>query len=129
MALPICSRLLLVVVTCAVSSLVSAQGRRATPGYTVAFKSFAPNNTDIFIADGDGSHARPLLPDGSLDYNATFSSDGRWIVFTSHRSGSADIYRAHPDGSALKRLTNDPAFDDQGVLSPNGKSLAFVSGR
>jgi len=99
------------------------------PAYTIAFKSFAPNNADIFIADADGTHARPLAPDPALDYDASFSFDGRWIVFTSHRRGQADIYRVRPDGTGLERLTDDPAFDDQGTLSPDGKSLAFVSSR
>src|SRR6478609_958295 len=74
-----------------------AESRPAAPTYTIAFKSFAPNNTDIFIADADGHHARPLAPDPALDYNASFSPDGRWIVFTSHRSGPARIYRVSVD--------------------------------
>jgi TolB protein len=102
---------------------------RTAPQYAIAFASFAPLNSDIFIAAGDGSNAKPLMPNAALDYNASFSSDGSWIVFTSERNGSADIYRVHPDGSGLKRLTDDPAFDDQGALSPDGKSLAFVSTR
>src|SRR5512133_795049 len=74
----------------------------AAPKYTIAFKSFAPNNTDIFVADGNGGHARPLLPSTALDYDASFSADGKWVVFTSHRSGTAKIYRVHPDGSGLE---------------------------
>ena len=97
--------------------------------YTVAFASVAPLNTDIFIAAGDGRDARPLLAHPDLDYNASFSPDGRSIVFTSTRNGSADIYRVGIDGASLQRLTDDPAFDDQGVLSPDGRSLAFVSSR
>src|SRR4051812_18830341 len=104
-----------------------AESGPAAPTYRIAFKSFAPNNTDIFIADGDGHHVRPLAPDTALDYNASFSSDGRWIVFTSHRSGPARIYRVHPDGSSVEPLTDGSAFADQGVLSPDGKTLAFVS--
>src|SRR6266850_5192970 len=111
------------------SALVGAQSGQSKPRYTIAFKSFAPNNTDIFLADQDGNHERPLLPNVALDYDASFSPDGQWVVFTSHRSGFADIYRVHRDGSAFERLTNDRAFDDQGVLSPDGKSLAFVSSR
>jgi Tol biopolymer transport system component len=72
---------------------------------------------------------KTAAPHPNLDYNASFSSDGRWIVFTSTRNGSADIYRVHPDGSGLARLTDNPAFDDQGALSPNGRTLAFVSSR
>ena len=70
-----------------------------------------------------------LVPDSSLDYNASYSADGRWIIFTSHRSGPAKIYRVHPDGLGLERLTDGPAFDDQAALSPDGKTLAFVSSR
>jgi len=106
-------------------------GTRTAPDqrYGIAFASFAPLNTDIFVAASDGSDPKPLLPHPDLDYNASFSADGRWIVFTSMRNGSADIYRVHTDGSGLERLTNDPAFDDQGALSPDGRSLAFVSSR
>ena len=105
-----------------------AEAQEPRSQYTVAFKSFAPNNTDVFIGDRDGPW-RPIVPDPTLDYNASFSADGRWIVWTSHRSGSADIYRAHPDGSGLERLTDAPGFEDQGALSPDGRSLAFVSSR
>ena len=97
--------------------------------YTIAFKSFAPNNSDIFLADEDGGHIHPLVPDPALDYNASFAADGRWVVFTSHRAGSAAIWRVHPDGSGLQRLTDDPAFADQASLSPDGTLLAFVSTR
>jgi len=97
--------------------------------YTIAFRSFPPFNTDIFVAAADGSGTRALVPDRGLDYNASFSRNGEWIVFTSDRSGSADVYRVHPDGTGLERLTSHPAFDDQGALSPDGALLAFVSTR
>src|SRR5262245_3102041 len=60
----------------------------------IAYASFAPLNTDLFVANADGSGIRPLLSDPANDYNASFSADGRWIVFTSERNGSADLYRA-----------------------------------
>jgi len=69
----------------------------AVPPYQIAFASFAPLDTDLFLADGDGSHARPFLANPSLDSNASFSHDGRWVIFTSRRDGSSDIYRAHVD--------------------------------
>lgn len=111
------------------ASISVAQTDAARAAYTIAFKSFAPNNSDIFIANRDGSQIRPLAPSPALEYNASFSADGRWIVFTSHRAGSGDIYRVHPDGSRLERLTDDSGFEDQAALSTDGKSLAFVSTR
>jgi len=101
----------------------------AEPSYTIAFASFGPRNTDLFVADADGKNPKPLVPHADNDYNASFAPDGRWIVFTSHRNGSADIYRVHPDGTGLERLTDDPAFDDQAALSPDGRQLVFVSNR
>ena len=99
------------------------------PQYTIAFASFAPLNSDLFIADADGSNPRALVPHADLDANASFSPDGAWIVFSSRRAGSSDIYRVHPDGSGLEALVADPAFDDQATLSPDGKVLGFVSTR
>jgi len=101
----------------------------AKPTYQLAFASFGPLNTDIFIADADGNNAKALLPDSGLDYNASFSQDGKWVIFTSDRKGSADIYRVHPDGTGLEQLTDDPSFDDQAVFSPDGEKIAFVSSR
>ncbi|HEY5756626.1 MAG TPA: hypothetical protein VIU34_12435, partial [Steroidobacter sp.] len=34
---------------------------QATETYTLSFASFAPMNTDVFIADGNGNNARPLF--------------------------------------------------------------------
>jgi len=84
---------------------------------------------NLYLSGPDGSNERPLLAGPGSNYNASFSSNGRWIVFTSERYGSADVLRVHPDGSGLERLTDSPAFDDQGALSPDGRTLAFVSTR
>jgi TolB protein len=93
------------------------------------FTRIGPAQTGLFVANADGTGERPLLPANGLDYNPSFSADGKWVVFTSERAGSADIYRVHADGSGLERLTDDPAFDDQAALSPEGSELAFVSSR
>jgi Tol biopolymer transport system component len=97
--------------------------------YMIAFASFGPIRPTIFVANGEGEDAKPLLAAPNVDYNASLSRDGTWVVFTSTRGGSADIYRVHSDGSGLEPLTNGPAFDDQAVLSPDDRSLAFVSTR
>ena len=105
-----------------------AQSPTGTP-YTVAYASFGPLDSAIYVADADGRHERLLLSGSVLDMNPSFSADGRSVLFTSRRHGSADIYRAGIDGSGLERLTNDPAFDDQAVISPDGRRVAFVSSR
>jgi TolB protein len=86
-------------------------------------------HSQLFIANGDGTGERTLLPLTGMDYSPSISPDGKWVIFTSERDGSADIYRIRLDGSGVERLTDDPAYDDQAVLSPDGKTLAFVSSR
>ena len=95
----------------------------------IVFSRLAPEHMGLFAADANGEHERPLLPAMGLDYNASFSADGKWVIFTSERGGSADIYRMHTDGSGIERLTDSPSYDDQAALSPDGRTLAFVSTR
>src|SRR3954454_21695589 len=95
----------------------------------ILLNRLGPTSSVLFIANGDGTGERKLLPTSAMDYSPSFSRDGQWIVFTSERSGSADIYRVRVDGSGLERLTDDSAFDDQAALSPDGTRLAFVSTR
>src|SRR5688572_29980482 len=96
---------------------------------TVAYASFGPLNTTIYVANADGSDERMVISGSVLDMNPSFAPDGRSILFTSRRHGSADIYRVNTDGSHLERLTEHPAFDDQAVMSPDGRRVAFVSSR
>src|SRR5215469_3453126 len=111
---------LTLLLVCAVTPVLSAKER-------ILVHRIGPSDSTLFIAKADGSDEHPLLPSSGLDYNASFSADGKWIVFTSERGGSADIYRVHPDGSGLEQLTDDPAYDDQPALSPDGQQLAPVS--
>ena len=114
----------MVCISAGLATLLAAEGP-----YTIAYATFAPLNTAIFIANGDGSHERMLLPDARFDSNPSFSPDGRWVLFSSRRHGSVDIYRVRVDGTHLERLTDDVAFDDQPVMSPDGRHVAFVSSR
>jgi Tol biopolymer transport system component len=95
----------------------------------LVFSRFGPTKIGLFLAANDGQNERPLFPANGLDYNPSFSADGKWIVFTSERGGSADVYRMRPDGSGLEKLTDGPSYDDQATLSPDGRMLAFVSTR
>jgi Tol biopolymer transport system component len=90
-----------------------------------------PSNSELYVANADGTGEHKLLAVSGFDYHASYSYDGKWIVFTSEGSGygQADIYRIRPDRMGLEQLTDDPALDDQGVLSPDDTQVAFVSTR
>ena len=88
-----------------------------------------PGQIGLFIANADGSGERPLLAVRDMDYDASFSPDGRSIVFTSEREGSADLFRVNVDGTGVERLTDSPAYDDQAAFSPDGARVVFVTTR
>lgn len=104
-------------------------GVMAEGPYTIAFASFAPLNTAIFVADGDGGHERRLVTDAAMDVNPAFSPDGRWVFFGSRRHGSVDLHRVRIDGTGLERLTDYDGYDDQPAVAPDGRRVAFVSTR
>lgn len=56
-----------------VSGQQETRGRE--PVYSIAFASFAALNIDIFIADADGSNAKPLIAHPNLDYTPSFSPE------------------------------------------------------
>ena len=99
----------------------------AAPPHRMTFARIGPAQTQLFIANGDGSGERALLPPG-LDYSPSLGTGG-WVIFTSERAGAADLYRVRLDGSGLERLTDHPAYDDQAAPSPDGQTIAFVSTR
>ena len=108
-------------------------GATAAPAREVMLMNrISPSSMTLFIANADGSGEHRLLPDSTgMDYDPSFTADGKWIVFTSERdsdgSGQADLWRVHPDGTGLERLTDAPSMEDAGALSPDGRTLAYVS--
>jgi TolB protein len=117
------------VIAIVVVSAVVAAAPSSAPRHRVLFSRLGPVQTGLFVAAGDGSGERALLPATGLDYSPSLSADAQWVVFTSERNGSADIYRVRLDGTGLERLTDDPSYDDQASFAPDGKTIAFVSSR
>jgi len=76
-----------VIIGLAICARLLAQTAPRAGQYGIAYASFAPLNGEVFVADADGSHARPLSPDPGWDANASFSMDGQWVAFTSNRQG------------------------------------------
>ena len=114
------------------SALAVASAAQAAPKGVMLMNRIGPSKMELYVANADGTGEHRLLPNSKfLDYDPSFSPDGKWIVFTSERvgagDGQADIWRVHPDRTGLERLTSDPSLEDAGVLSPDGSKLAYVS--
>jgi TolB protein len=99
------------------------------PRERIVYTTLRPANWELYLFD-HGAAPKQLTNDPALDYDPTFSPDGRWVVFCSERSGSPQLYALDPDKPDSPRpLTHGPFMNGAPVFAPDGKSLMFVSDR
>jgi TolB protein len=79
---------------------------------------------DIYKANADGTHLRPLTTAPGYDAEATIAPDGL-IAFTSVRSGDMEIFTMQADGSDVRQLTHSPGPDGGPFFSWDGKRIAY----
>ena len=79
---------------------------------------------DIYRANPDGSHLRPLTTTPGYDAEATIAPDGT-IAFTSVRDGDMEIYTMRGDGTGVRRLTHSPGPDGGPFFSWDGTRIAY----
>jgi len=109
------------------------------PRERIVYTTLRPANWELYLLEQNSSSSassfsasspRQLTDDPALDYDSTFSPDGRWIVFCSERSGNPDLYAIdlEHDG-APKQLTRGMFMEAAPAFTPDGKSLLFMSDR
>ncbi|MBT3337433.1 MAG: protein kinase [Anaerolineae bacterium] len=99
----------------------------------MAFVSERAGTPQIYIANVDGSNARPItnLSDGACQPD--WSPDGQQLVFVSPCKSDVDIlkdanlYLINADGTNLTQLTSETEGDFEPAWSPDGKQIAFTS--
>jgi len=77
---------------------------------------------NYYIANLDGSHLKKItnLPEGSVAYWASFTSDGKWIYF--NEGNTSKIYRVTPEGRQQEEVTEGR----DACISPDGKKFVFT---
>lgn len=105
--------------------------RLSPDGSKILFGADTNNNgnSDIFLANTDGSGLVQLTNNPYYEGAPNWSPDGQRIVFSSNQNGNADLYIMNVDGSGLTQLTNDPNNEMDASWSPDGTRIAFVSDR
>ncbi len=86
----------------------------------------AARNSEIAVANADGSDERILTNHSAFDGWPTWSPDGRQIAFASNRLGPANhgqIFLMHPDGSGLRQVSNLPGSYVQPFWSADGQKI------
>jgi len=115
----------------AISSTRQDQNPHLSPdGRRVAFSSNRSGETEIWVAEPDGSNAFQVTSMGApATGTARWSPDGESLTFNSNLEGHWDIYVIGASGGKPRRLTADPANDAVPSFSHDGRWIYFNSNR
>jgi TolB protein len=95
-------------------------------GRYLAFRRMlGENNSEVFLADSDGTHVRNLTNHPAFDGWPAWSPDGRNLTFASNRDGDYQIYVMHADGSAVQLVTRSTDRGTAPKWSPDGSAIYF----
>ena len=80
--------------------------------HIVWMRKFPERGHDLWVMDADGTNAKPLTDNGTIDdAYPSWSPDGQSIAFDSNRDGNNEIYVMNADGSDVVRVTDWPKAD------------------
>ena len=96
-------------------------------GRRVAFNSNRDDNSDIYVANVDGTGVLRLTNHPAIDTSPTWSPNGQQIAFTSDRTGTPQIYVVGADGTGLRRLTYESYCDRPTWSPPPFNEIAYSS--
>ncbi len=96
-------------------------------GRRVAFNSNRENNSDIYVANVDGTGLQRLTNHPAIDTSPTWSPNSQQIAFTSDRTGAPQIYVIGADGTGLRRLTYESYCDRPTWSPPPFNEIAYSS--
>src|SRR6185295_5280981 len=62
--------------------------------------------THVWVANADGTEARPFTSGDKSNSNPQWTPDGKWILFTSKRAEHQNLWRIRADGGEAEQLTD-----------------------
>jgi Tol biopolymer transport system component len=93
----------------------------------LSFISIDPDNTEIFMENGNGTNPVQLTDTPAMELSVRLSPDKTKILFTSKRDGDYEIYIMDIDGSDVFQVTSNNFIDSRPYWSPDGTQIVYAA--
>jgi TolB protein len=96
-------------------------------GAQIAFMSSQLGDTQMFVADADGSHLHRITFAAGVSTSPVWNpKTGKQIIFVSDRGGEPVLYLANSDGTEVQKIDMpDMGYVVDPAWSPNGQLIVF----
>lgn len=122
--------LLLIVLICALSAMVTVSYAGTTEQGKIFFASDRDGDLEVFSMNSDGSGQTQLTWDKATDTNPSVElKSASKVAFQTNRDGNFEIYTMDASGKGQKPVKPHKADDVYPAISPDGKKIAFASNR
>jgi len=109
-----------------VDDFLAALGRKGIGGTKIAFKRDMGANSEVFVADFDGTGATSVTPDNSIVKSPAWVPGKFAVCYTSYRTGAPYIYLHDLASGRRTPIAAYPGSNFSPAVSPDGKRVAMI---
>lgn len=114
-------------VTTLISGGINTYPVMSQDGRKIAYRKIVGEmNSEVFVADADGSNPKNLTNHWSFEGWPAWSPDGRTIAFAGNRNAAYQIFLMDPDGGNVRLLANTEGRGTAPKWSADGKTVYFT---
>jgi TolB protein len=114
-------------ITTVISGGVNTYPVPSPDGRKIAFRKMLDVNSEVFVANIDGSGVKNLTDHPAFEGWPAWSPDGTRIAFAANRNSSYQIFVMNSDGGNVRLVANTEGRATAPKWSPDGRTIYFTN--